>query len=273
MNVQHLESMNDVVEQITGIKQHETIPDAIVRSADQIELVDMSPEALRRRMAHGNVYPAEKVDASLANFFRQGNLGALRELALMWVADRVDEALEEYREAHGIARPWETRERVVVAITGAPGGDDVIRRAARMAARAHGELIGVYVRSADGLRAPPSDALEEQRRLLDELGGEYRVLASADVAASLVQFAQSENATQIVLGASRQSRWTHLLRGSVINNVIRASGPIDVHVISSTGDDERPEPTLARAHPSPDHGLAAPAHCSRGHWPLPRRPC
>jgi two-component system sensor histidine kinase KdpD len=246
VNVQHLESMNDVVEQITGIKQHETIPDAIVRSADQIELVDMSPEALRRRMAHGNIYPAEKVDASLANFFRQGNLGALRELALMWVADRVDEALEEYREAHGIARPWETRERVVVAITGAPAGDDVIRRAARMAARAHGELIGVYVRSADGLRAPPSDALEDQRRLLDELGGEYRVLASADVAASLVQFAQAENATQIVLGASRQSRWTHLLRGSVINNVIRASGPIDVHVISSAGDEQSPERTLAR---------------------------
>ena len=163
----------------------------------------------------------------------------------MWVADRVDEALEEYREAHGIARPWETRERVVVAITGAPGGDDVIRRAARMAARAHGELIGVYVRSADGLRGPPSGALEEQRRLLDELGGEYRVLASAEVAAALVQFARAENATQIVLGASRQSRWTHLLRGSVINNVIRASGTIDVHVISSIADDPG-ERSLAR---------------------------
>src|SRR6478609_6585663 len=168
VNVQHLESMNDVVEQITGIKQQETIPDAIVRAADAIELVDMSPEAIRRRMAHGNIYPAEKVDASLANFFRQGNLGALRELALMWVADRVDEALEEYREAHGIARPWETRERVVVAITGAPSGDDVIRRAARMAARAHGDLIGVHVRSSDGLRGPQGSELEDQRRLLDE---------------------------------------------------------------------------------------------------------
>ena len=104
VNVQHLESMNDVVEQITGIKQRETIPDAVVRAADQIEIVDMTPEALRRRMAHGNIYPAEKVDASLANYFREGNLGALRELALMWVADRVDEALETYREAHGIAR-------------------------------------------------------------------------------------------------------------------------------------------------------------------------
>src|SRR5437899_6835179 len=98
VNVQHLESMNDVVEEITGIKQQETIPDAVVRAADQIELVDMSPEALRRRMAHGNIYPAEKVDASLANYFREGNLGALRELALMWVADRVDASLEEYRE-------------------------------------------------------------------------------------------------------------------------------------------------------------------------------
>jgi two-component system sensor histidine kinase KdpD len=233
VNVQHLESMNDVVEQITGVKQRETIPDAVVRAADQIEIVDMTPQALRRRMAHGNVYPAEKVDASLANYFREGNLGALRELALMWVADRVDEALAAYREAHGIARPWETRERVVVAITGAPGGDDVIRRAARMAARARGELLGVHVRAADGLRGTAGDALGAQRALLQQLGGEYHELASADPAGTLVQFARAENATQIVLGASRQSRWSHLVRGSVVNNVIRASGDIDIHVISS----------------------------------------
>jgi two-component system sensor histidine kinase KdpD len=239
VNVQHLESMNDVVEQITGIKQQETIPDAIVRSADAIELVDMSPEALRRRMAHGNIYPSEKVDASLANFFRQGNLGALRELALMWLADRVDEALEEYRDTHGIDSPWETRERVVVAITGAPSGDDVIRRAARMAARTHGELIGVHVRSADGLRGPQGSELEDQRRLLDELGGEYREIAGADTSAALVQFAHTQNATQIVLGASQQSRWTHLIRGSVITNVIRSSGDIDVHVISAPAEGER----------------------------------
>jgi two-component system sensor histidine kinase KdpD len=233
VNVQHLESMNDVVEQITGVKQRETIPDAVVRAADQIEIVDMTPQALRRRMAHGNVYPAEKVDASLANYFREGNLGALRELALMWVADRVDEALAAYREAHGIAHPWETRERVVVAITGAPGGDDVIRRAARMAARTRGELLGVHVRAADGLRGTAGDALGAQRALLQQLGGEYHELASADPAGTLVQFARAENATQIVLGASRQSRWSHLVRGSVVNNVIRASGDIDIHVISS----------------------------------------
>ncbi|HTL83925.1 MAG TPA: histidine kinase, partial [Acidimicrobiia bacterium] len=122
VNVQHLESVNDVVERITGIQQRETLPDEVVRRADQVELVDMSPEALRRRMAHGNIYPAEKVDAALANYFRPGNLAALRELALLWVADKVDEGLQQYMEDHGITASWETRERIVVALTGAPGG-------------------------------------------------------------------------------------------------------------------------------------------------------
>ncbi len=147
VNIQHLESVNDVVERITGVRQRETIPDAVVRAADQIELVDMAPEALRRRMAHGNIYAADRIDAALANYFRPGNLAALRELALLWVADRVDDALEEYRERHGITEPWETRERVVVAVTGAPSADDLIRRAARIATRARGELLGVHVRS------------------------------------------------------------------------------------------------------------------------------
>ncbi len=126
LNIQHLESLNDVVERITGVKQHETIPDAVVRAAEQVELVDMTPEAVRRRMAHGNIYAPEKVDASLANYFRPGNLGALRELALLWVADRVDAALHDYMAAHGIAEPWETRERVMVALTGGPGREDLI---------------------------------------------------------------------------------------------------------------------------------------------------
>src|SRR5262249_49305754 len=130
-------------------------------------------------------------------------------------------------------------------ITGAPGGDDVIRRAARMAARTRGQLLGVHVRSADGLLGSASDALGAQRELLQELGGEYHELASADPAATLVQFPRAESATQVVRGASRQSRWTHLLRGSVITSVIRASGDIDVHVISSDVEqqprDERAE--------------------------------
>ena len=237
VNIQHLESLNDVVERITGIKQRETIPDFAVRRADQIELVDMAPEALRRRLAHGNVYGPEKVDAALANYFRPGNLSALRELALLWVADRVDDSLQEYRERHGITRPWETRERVVVALAGAPDTDHLIRRAARIAQRAKGELIGVHVVSDTGLTSGRDEeeaaaVMVEQRQLLEELGGEYRKVTGNDVAAALVELARSENATQIVLGASNRSRWQELFGGSVINRVVRLSGPIDVHVIS-----------------------------------------
>jgi two-component system, OmpR family, sensor histidine kinase KdpD len=231
VNIQHIESINDVVERITGIKQRETLPDQIVRAADQIELVDMTPEALRRRMAHGNIYGPEKIDAALANYFRPGNLAALRELALLWVADRVDDALEEYRERHGITETWETRERVVVAITGAPSADALVRRAARIAQRAHGELLGVHVRSDDGL-VGVDDPVDHQRRLLEEMGGTYHETAGNDIAATLVEFARAENATQLVLGASQRSRWAELTRGSVINRVVRLSGHIDVHIIS-----------------------------------------
>jgi two-component system sensor histidine kinase KdpD len=248
VNIQHLESMNDVVEAITGITQGETIPDAVVRAADQVELIDQTPEALRRRMAHGNIYAPEKVDAALANYFREGNLGALRELALMWVADRVDEALEVYRELHGISGTWETRERVVVAITGAPGGEDVLRRAARMAMRTRGELLGVHVRPADGLAGPSGERLGELRRLLTELGGQYREVSGGDVAEALVGFARAENASQLVMGASHRSRWSEFTRGSVINGVLRASGSIDVHVISAEPADRHVAIAMRRPH-------------------------
>jgi two-component system, OmpR family, sensor histidine kinase KdpD len=245
VNVQHLESINDVVERITGVRQRETLPDQIVRAADQIELVDMAPEALRRRMAHGNIYAAEKIDAALANYFRPGNLAALRELALLWVADRVDDALEEYRERHGITEHWETRERVVVAITGAPSADALVRRAARIAQRAHGELLGVHVRSEDGL-VGRDDTVDHQRRLLEEMGGTYHETAGSDIAAALVEFARAENATQLVLGASKRSRWAELTRGSVINRVVRLSGPIDVHVISQESADYEEDRAVLR---------------------------
>src|SRR5277367_7005622 len=122
VNIQHLESLNDVVQAITGVPQRETVPDSVVRAAEQVELVDMTPEALRRRMAHGNIYKADKIDAALSNYFRPGNLTALRELALLWLADKVDDGLLNYRQQHGIAATWETRERVVVALTGGPEG-------------------------------------------------------------------------------------------------------------------------------------------------------
>ncbi len=246
VNIQHLESLNDVVERITGTRQRETVPDEIVRQAEQVELVDMTTEALRRRLAHGNVYAAEKIDAALANYFRPGNLGALRELALLWVADQVDVGLEQYRERHGITDPWETRERVVVAVTGAPGTESLIRRAARIARRAHGELVGVHVTTDDGLAGPPSGLLEKHRRLLEEMGGQYHETVGADVAVALVDFARSANATQLVLGSSRQSRWAVITRGSVINRVVHLSGSIDLHVISHAKLDQPRQPTARR---------------------------
>jgi two-component system sensor histidine kinase KdpD len=166
VNIQHLDSLNDVVARITGIPQRETVPDAVVRAADQIELVDMSPEALRRRMAHGNIYPPEKVDAALANYFRTGNLNALRELALLWLADRVEEGLRRYRNQHHISDTWETRERVVVALTGGPEGATLIRRAARIAVRTGAaDLLAVHVTPSDGLTGSSQAALAEQKQL------------------------------------------------------------------------------------------------------------
>src|SRR5580693_3450197 len=237
VNIQHLESVNDVVNQITGVVQRETVPDIAVRRADQIELVDMSPEALRRRMAHGNIYPAEKVDAALGHYFRVGNLAALRELVLLWVADRVEDSLQAYMAAHGIKGTWETRERVLVAITGAPGGDHLIRRAARMARRTQGDMLGVHIVNDGGLVSANSELLERHKALLGELGGSFHEVAGSDVASALVGFAVAHHATQLVLGTSRRSRWAEWTRGSVINEVIRESRDIDVHVIST--DDSR----------------------------------
>ena len=234
VNIQHLESLNDVVEKITGVLQRERVPDAFVRGADQVELVDMTPEALRRRLAHGNVYAAEKVDAALANYFRVGNLTALRELALLWTADKVDEGLQRYRAQQGIAGTWEARERVVVALTGGPEGEALIRRAARIAARsAGGDLLALHVSRSDGLTGASPAALAAQRHLVETLGGTYHQVVGDDVADALLTFARAENATQLVLGASRRNRWFAMLAGPGIGaSTIRASGDIDVHIVT-----------------------------------------
>ncbi len=234
VNIQHLESLNDVVEKITGVPQRETVPDAMVRAADQVELVDMTPEALRRRMAHGNIYPAEKIDAALTNYFRVGNLAALRELALLWLADKVDEGLQRYRAAHGIHGTWEARERVVVALTGGPEGDTLIRRAARIAARSTGgDLLALHVTKSDGLTGADPGALAEQRRLTESLGGSYHQVVGDNVPEALLTFARAENATQLVLGASRRSWAASLLTGpGVGRRTIHDSGDIDVHIVT-----------------------------------------
>ncbi|MFC4590763.1 sensor histidine kinase [Sphaerisporangium corydalis] len=233
VNIQHLESLNDVVQQITGVPQRETVPDEVVRRADQVELVDMAPEALRRRMAHGNVYPPERVDAALSNYFRVGNLTALRELALLWVAGKVDEQLDRYRADHGIAGTWEARERVVVALTGGPEGDTLVRRAARIAARTKGaDLLAVHVTSSDGLSGADPANLARHRALVESLGGTYHQVVGGDVPQALIDFARGVNATQLVLGASRRGRFAQLLSRGVGVTTTVLSGSIDVHMIT-----------------------------------------
>jgi len=234
VNIQHLESVNDVVEKITGVPQRERVPDAVVRAADQVDLVDMAPEALRRRMAHGNVYAATKVDAALGNYFRVGNLTALRELALLWTANKVDDAMQAYRTQHGIEGNWETRERVVVAVTGGPEGETLIRRAARIAARSSGgDLLAVHVTRSDGLTGASPAVLASQRQLVETLGGSYHQVIGDDITEALLEFARAENATQLVLGASRRSRLSALVSGPGIGTgTIRGSGDIDVHLVT-----------------------------------------
>ena len=260
LNIQHLESLNDVVEQITGAVQRETIPDEVVRRADQLQLVDLAVETIRARLARGDIYPAERIDAALGNYFRAGNLAALRELALLWIADRVEEGLADYRARHGISKTWETRERVLVALTGSADGDRLVRRAARMAQRINADLIAVHVRPQTGLATPSASLLEQQGRLVERLGGSYREVAGPDVGETLVDTARALNATQIVLGASREPRWRELLHGSVVSTVIRRSGiGLDVHVISRETGPEATQatgPTLRRPRALPRRRVA-----------------
>ncbi|GGN65638.1 sensor histidine kinase [Actinoplanes lobatus] len=233
VNIQHLESLNDVVARITGAEQRETLPDAIVRAAEQVELVDMTPEALRRRMAHGNIYQPEKIDAALGNYFRTGNLTALRELALLWLADKVEDQLDKYRTDHAIDATWETRERVVVALTGGLEGDTLIRRASRIADRTKGaDLLAVHVARSDGLAGADPAALARQRVLVESLGGTYHQVVGTDIPQAVLDFARGANATQIVLGASRRGRFAQILSAGVGVTTIARSGSIDVHLVT-----------------------------------------
>jgi two-component system sensor histidine kinase KdpD len=234
VNIQHLESLGDVVESITGVRQQETVPDEFVRRADQIELVDMSPQALRRRMAHGNIYKPDKVDAALSNYFRPGNLTALRELALLWVADRVDEYLKQYRSEHRVSAIWGSRERIVVGLTGGPEGRTLIRRAARLAEKgAGGEVLAVYIARSDGLTSASPKELAVQRTLVEDLGGTFHHVVGDDIPAALLDFARGANATQIVLGSSRRKAWQYVFGPGVGATVARESGPdLDVHIVT-----------------------------------------
>ena len=233
VNVQHIESLADSVERITSVGVRERVPDWVVRRADQLELIDSSADQLRRRMLHGNIYPEEKVPSALNGFFRAENLVALRELSLRFVADETEEELLEFlrtRGAHGDV--WETTERIMVAVTGAPGNAAVIRRAARIAARIKADLIAVHVVSGDADATQASTG--ELEELVRAVGGRWQTLEGDDVAKTIFAAAIDQQITQIVVGTSRLSRWQSMTRGSVIQQILRmaSENDIDLHVIA-----------------------------------------
>jgi two-component system sensor histidine kinase KdpD len=235
VNIQHLESIADEVEQMTGARVRERVPDWVVRKADQTELVDSSPEQLRRRMLHGNVYPKEAVPQALGHFFRTDNLIALRELALRFLADESDEELLEHLRRHETKVLWETMERLMVAVTTEPGTDVLVRRAARMAARVKGGLDVVHVVADDGNRRGDREAAGRLRELAAAVGARWHEIKDDDPAQAIARFARQHQITQIVIGSSRRSRWQQLTGGgSNVQRVIREAGSfgIDVHVIA-----------------------------------------
>lgn len=232
VNVQHLESLNDVVAQITGIEQKETIPDSIVRQASQVELIDITPEALRRRLSHGNVYAPDRIDAALSNYFRRGNLTALRELALLWLADQVDTALAKYRAENKITDMWEARERVVVAVTGGPESETLVRRASRIASKSTAELMVVHVIHGDGLAGLSESRMTKIRELANSLDASMHTVVGDEVPTALLEFAREMNATQLVIGTSRRSRWARLFEEGIGPRIVELSGKIDVHLVT-----------------------------------------
>lgn len=232
VSVEHLESLTDVVSHITGAAQQERVPDEFVRSADQIELVDITPEALRRRLVHGNVYPPERVEAVLDGYFRPSNLTALRQLALLWLADQVDAALAKYRTDQSIPGTWQARERVVVGVTGGPESETLVRRASRVASRSGADLKVVHVIQGDGLTAISPQQKRTMRELAASLGATMHTVVGEDVAGSLLDFARTANATQLVLGTSRRSRWARMFDEGIGAQVVARSGNVDVHMVT-----------------------------------------
>jgi two-component system, OmpR family, sensor histidine kinase KdpD len=242
VNIQHLESIADEVEHMTGVRVRERVPDWVVRKADQIELVDSSPEQLRRRMLHGNIYPKERVPQALSHFFQTGNLIALRELALRFLADETEEELREHLRQHQTQAVWETCERIMVAVTGGLASGALVRRAARIAARVKGELDVIHVAGSDPQRSADRSALDRVRELAADVGARWHELQDDDPAGAIARFAHEQQVTQIVIGSSRRSRWQQLLGGgSNVVRILHEAGRygIDVHVI-------------ARAEPGPD---------------------
>jgi two-component system sensor histidine kinase KdpD len=235
VNIQHLESIADAVEQITGVPIRERVPDWVLRKADQIELVDSSPEQLRRRMLHGNIYPPEKVPKALTNFFREDNLMALRELALRFLADETEEELLEHLKDRQIGVLWDTGERILVGVTSAPGTDVIVRRASRMASRIKAELHVLHIISGEGANKANDKQLELLQQLCTDVGAHWNEVRADDPAQALIDFARSHQITQIVVGSSGRSRWQELKSGgSIVRKISQLAAPagIDIHIIA-----------------------------------------
>jgi len=238
VNIQHLESLADIVETITGARVRERIPDWVVDQADEIELVDMSPHALRQRIRHGNVYPQERVEQALRSFFREGNLNALRELALRRVATTVEEDLEEYMRQHQIEAAWPAGERVMACVDARPDDQRVLRRAWRMANRLQADLLAVFVETPRWASASPEErrALEENLRFAEDLGAEIIRITGSDIASELVRIAREKNAGRIVIGRPTRRGLSLLLRGSTAVKLLRLATDVDVQVVAAAKD-------------------------------------
>jgi two-component system sensor histidine kinase KdpD len=238
VNIQHLESLNDAVAQITGIRVRETIPDRLLDDVGEIELVDLSPEELLQRLREGKVYVPDQAQRAIQRFFRLGNLTALRELALRRTAECVDERMQTYMQAHAIPGPWPACERIMVCVSPSPLSPRLVRVARRMADRRHAEWMAVYVETPRHHRLSDAerDRVAQTLRLAEQLGGEAVTIPGHNMAEDLILYAQSRNVTEVIIGKSRRSRWSEIWRGSVVHDLIRKSGDIDVYVIS--GEDE-----------------------------------
>ncbi len=247
LNVQHVESLGDVIQQITGIKVRETVPDAVLERADELELVDLPPDELLERLAEGKVYVPDQAARATQNFFQRGNLLALRELALRSTAERVDADVLAYRREHGIDATWPTRERILVCVGPSPGSERLIRATKRMAegVRAPWVAVTVEVIGAPPMSAKDAGRLEAHLRLTEQLGGDVIRLRGPRVAEALLEYARDHNVTRIVAGKPTHSRWRDRLRGSLLDDLIRGSGPIEVLVIAPVEGGPAPAPTAA----------------------------
>src|SRR3984957_9003866 len=235
LNVQHLESLNDVVAQITGVVVRETVPDAVFDKAYEVRVVDLPVDQLLERLQEGKVYVADQAAArALGNFFKEGNLIALRELALRRTAERVEAKMRGYKAAHGIEESWHTGERVLVCVSASPHSALLIRAARRMATSLHAELIGCYVETPASIRMSSADRerLAQNMRLVESLGGDPVTLRAEDGAVETVRYARKRNVTKIVVGKPTHPRWRDVIRPSVLDNLVRQSREIDVYVIS-----------------------------------------